>query len=157
MRTKTLLVAVAFVTATALAGMAVGVEIAIGTEPPISFAATWDLSPSLTMVTSLGVAFGRGAQTGSLTLQTASYTIGVEIRYNVPFGMPAVRSYLGLGAYMQMASGDVSVLVSSSAGVQILMLPNVYLFGEGAAIVPVLDVSGWYWRLKLGIGFRLLF
>ena len=157
MRTTTILVAVAFVVATAVTGLAVGVEIGVGTEPSVSFAATWDFSPSFTVVTSFGVAFGQGVQTGSSTLQTASYTVGVEARYNIRFATPAVRPYLGLGAYMQMRGGGVSVLVSSSAGVQIRMLPNVYLFGEGAAFVPILDASGWYWRLKLGAGFRILF
>jgi hypothetical protein len=153
MKTKTLFVAVALVLATASAGLAVGVEIGVGTEPSISFAATWDISPSFTMVTSFGLAFGQGVQTGSITLQTASYTIGIEARYNIPFATSAVRSYLGLGAFMHVDNGDISFLASSSAGVHIRMLPNVYLFGEGALFMPVLDVSGWYWRLKLGVGF----
>lgn len=157
MTTKTLLVAVAFVLASVLTGWAVGVEIGVGTEPSISFAATWDLAPGFTMATSLGLAFGQGVQTGSITLQTASYTIGVEARYNIPFATSAVRSYLGLGAFAQMGNGDILVLASTSAGVHIRMLPNVYLFGEGALFVPILDVSEWYWRLKLGVGFRLLF
>lgn len=157
MRITSILVAVAIVLATAVTGLALGVEIGVGTEPSVSFAATWEFSPNFAMVASFGVAFGRGVQTGSSTVQTASYTVGVEARYNIRIAMSAVRPYLGLGAYVRMGSGDVSVLVSSSAGVQIRILPNVYLFGEGAALVPVLDVSGWYWRLELGAGFRLLF
>jgi len=155
MRTKILLVVVASVLATAGAGLAVGVEIGVGTGPSVSLAATWELSPSFTMVTSFGVGFGQGVQTGSWALQTASYTIGVEARYNFGSAASAVRSYLGLGMFFGVEGGDVSVLMSSSAGVQIRVLPNVYLFGEGAVFVPILDVSGWYWRLKLGVGLRL--
>jgi len=157
MRTTTFLVAVAVVLATAVTGLAVGVEIGVGTEPSVSFAATWDLSPSFTMVTSFGVAFGQGVQTGSSTVQTASYAVGVEMRYRIRLASSSVRPYLGLGVFAQMGGGDVSVLLASSAGVQIRMLPNIYLFGEGAVFVSILDASGWYWRLKLGAGFRLLF
>ena len=150
MTTKLHFVTVVLVGAYAIAGLGMGVEIGVGTEPSVSVAATWDLSPNLAFVTSFGVAFGGG-------VQTASYTVGVEMRYHIRLASSSVRPYLGLGASAQMGGGDISVLLTSSAGAQIHISPNIHLFGEGAVFVPVLDVSGWYWRLKLGAGFLLPF
>jgi hypothetical protein len=154
MKTKIVLVAALASLAVAMSGHAVGVEIGVGTEPSINLAATWELSQSLTLVTSLGVAFGGGGvQTGSLTVQTPSYTIGMELRYTIRFATPIVLPYLGLGAQIEFSDDGVVGMVSSSAGVQIRVLQNVYVLGEGAAFVPIFDAAGWYWRLKLGVGF----
>ena len=164
MTTKLYFVTAVLVMTYAVAGFGVGLEIGVGTEPSVSFAAVWDLSPSLSLVTTFGVAFGGDVQTGSVTVQTGSltaqtalYTTGAELRYNVRLASSFVRPYLGVGAFAQMSSGDISVLLSSSAGMQIRMLPNIYLLGEGSVFVPIFDVSGWYWRLKLGAGFRFQF
>ena len=157
MTTKLYLVTAVLVVAYAMTGLGVGLEIGVGTGPSVSFAATWDLSPNLALVTSFGVVFGGRVQTGSSTVQTASYTVGVEMRYYIRLASPSIRPYLGLGAFAQIGGGNVSVLLASSAGVQIRMLPNIYLFGEGVVFVPILDVSEWYWRLKLGAAFRFEF
>jgi len=156
MRTKILLVGVMVVAAAVVTGSAVGVEIGVGTEPSVSFAATWDLSPHLAVVTSFGAIFGHGVQTASSTLQTASYTVGVEVRYSVRFATSILRPYLAVGVYAYLGNGETSVKVSSSLGVQIQMLPNVYLYSEGAVLVPILDSSGWTWRLEIGVGFRVV-
>ena len=143
--------------AAVVTGSAVGVEIGVGTEPSVSFAATWDLSPHLAVVTSFGAVFGHGGvQTASSTLQTASYTVGVEVRYSIRFATSVLRPYLAVGVYAHLGNGETSVKVSSSLGVQIHMLPNVYLYSEGAVLVPILDSSGWTWRLKIGAGFRVV-
>lgn len=157
MTTRLYLVTVVLVVACAMTGLGMGLEVSVGTGPSVSFGATWDLSPNLTLVTSFGVAFGGRVQTGSSTVQSTSYTVGVELRYHVRLASPSIRPYLGFGAFVRMSGGDVSVLLASSAGVQVRMSPNIYLFGEGAVFVPILDVSGWYWRLKLGVGFRFQF
>ena len=163
MTTKLYFVTAVLIMACTVAGFGIGLEIGVGTEPSVSFAATWDFSPALSLVTTFGVAFGDvqtgsvTVQTGSSTAQTALYTTGAELRYNVRLASSLVRPYLGVGAFAQMGGGDISVLLSSSAGMQIRMLPNIYLLGEGSVFVPIFDVSGWYWRLKLGAGFRFQF
>lgn len=155
MTNKLCFVTIALVAAFAVTGLAIGLEIGVGTEPSVSFAATWDLSPSLTILVSLGAAFGGDVQTGPLNAQAVSYAAGVELRYRIRrFALSSVSPYLGLGAFAQLSGGDMSVLLSSSAGMQIRILPNIYLVGEGSVLMPILDVSGWYWRLKLGVGFR---
>lgn len=157
MKAKIVLTVVSLVWVTAVMAQAVGVEVGVGTEPSISFAAAWEISPSLAVVTSFGAAFGGGVQTGSATVQTASYTVGVEIRYSIRLATPSVRPYLGLGALLAIGDGEVSGLVTSSAGVQVYLLRNVYLSGEAGVLVPILDLTGWFWRLKIGIGFRIPF
>jgi len=157
MKTKIALAAICVVCAAVVVGQAVGVEIGVGTEPSVSLAATWEISPSFTLVTSFGVAFGGGVQTGSLNLQTASYTICVEARYNIRFETPIVLPYFGLGAQLAIGNGGVSGEVLSTVGVQVRALRNVYLLGEATVLVPILDVAEWYWRLKLGVGFLLRF
>jgi hypothetical protein len=154
MRTKILVMTAVLVLASAATGLAVGGEIGVGTEPSVSFAATWDLSPSFAVVTSFGAVFWRGVQTGSSTLPSTSYTVGVEARYEIRFLASAVRPYLGLGALAQTGSEGMSAVLSSTVGAQVRMLRNIFLFGEGSALLPVLDASSWYWRFKLGIGFR---
>jgi len=150
MTTKLHFVTVVLVVAYAVTGLGMGLEIGVGTEPSVSFAATWDLSPSLALVTSFGVAVGGD-------VQTATYTVGLEMRYHIRLASSSVRPYLGLGTSARLSGGDLSVLLSSSAGVQIRMSPNIYLIGEGAVFVPILNVSEWYWRLKLGAGFQFQF
>lgn len=164
MTTKLYFVTVVLVVAYAVTGLGIGLEVGVGTEPSVSFAATWDLSSSLSLATSFGVAFGGGVQTGSSTVQTgpsiaqtALYTAGVEMRYHIRLASPSFRPYLGLGAFARIGDGDISVLLSSSAGVQFRMSPNIYLLGEGAVFVPILNVSEWYWRVKLAAGFRFQF
>ena len=157
MTTKLYFVMVVLVAVYAVTGLGIGLEIGVGTEPSVSFAATWDLSPSLSLLSSFGVAFGGGVQTGSSGAETALYTTGAELRYHFRLASSFVRPYLGLGAFAQMGDGDISVLLSPSAGVQFSMLPNIYLLGEGAVFVPILNASEWYWRVKLGAGFRFKF
>jgi len=155
MKTRIMVVAAMAIVAIATSGVAIGIELGVGTEPSINLAASWELSESLSLLTTLGVSFGGGAvQTGSVTLQTPSYTIGMEIRYRIRLASPIVRPYLGLGVQLALADGGVSGMLSSSAGMQIRVLSNVYVSGEGAAFVPIFDAAAWYWRLRLGIGFR---
>jgi len=155
MKTRIIVVAATAIMAIAVSGLAIGIELGVGTEPSINLAASWDLTESLSLLTTLGVAFGGGGvQTGPVTLQTPSYTIGMEIRYRIRFATPIVRPYLGLGAQLVFGDGGVSGMLSSSVGVQIRVLSNVYVSGEGAAFVPIFDAATWYWRLKLGVGFR---
>ena len=152
--TRILVIVTALIASAAVVGAASGVEIGAGTEPSISFAVTWDVSPSFTVALSLGAIFEQGTQTGSFTVQSASYTVGLEARYVIQLATPLVRPYLGFGAYLQMGDAGTSMLMSSSIGVQVRMLPGIYLFSEGTAIVPILDPTAWFWRLKLGVGFR---
>ncbi len=152
--TRILFIVAAVVISSVTVAVASGVEIGFGTEPSVSFAVTWDVSPSFTIALSLGAVFDQGTQTGSFTVQSASYTIGLEARYVVVLATPLVRPYLGFGAYLQMGDAGTSMLMASTIGVRVRMLPGIYLFSEGTAIVPILDPTAWSWRLKLGVGFR---
>ena len=155
MKTKIMVVAAMAIVTIAVSGFTMGIELGVGTEPSINVAASWDLTESLSLLTTLGVVFGGGGvQTGPVTLQTPSYTIGMEIRYTIRLATPIVRPYLGLGAQLVLADGGVSGMLSSSMGVRIRVLSNVYVSGEGGALVPIFDVAAWYWRLRLGVGFR---
>jgi len=153
--TRVLTIVAAMIVSSFAVGAASGVEIGVGTDPSVSFTATWDVSPSFTLALSLGAVFAQGTQTGSFTVQSASYTIGVEARYMIELATPLVRPYLGFGAYLELTDGDTSMLMSSSVGVQVRMLPGIYLFSEGTAVVTILDPTEWFVRLKLGVGFRL--
>jgi len=157
MKAKIVLAVVSLVWVTAVMGQALGVEIGVGTEPSVSLAATWEISPGLTLVTSLGATFGGGVQTGSATVQTASYTIGVELRYNIRLATPIVQPYLGLGVLLRIGDGQLSGVASSLVGVRVRLLPSVYVFSEATALVPILDPAAWSWRLKLGVGFQFRF
>jgi len=154
MKTRTFLLAVAIVCAVAISGLGFGLEVGVGTEPSISFAATWDISPSFTAVTSLGALFGGSVQTGSLTVQTMSYTLGVEFRYRAQFQALPIAPYLGIGAFLEFGGGDTALLMASALGMQVNPLPHVHVFVEGAALVPIHDASRWSARLKLGFGYR---
>lgn len=156
-RATVFLVSAVVLLATAAAASAADLEIGVGTEPSVSLAAVWDLSPSLSVAVSFGAVFGNGVQTGSFTLQTASYILGVEARYNVRLATPIVEPYLGLGAFVRAQGGAAEVLMSSSVGARIRVLPNIWLIGEGTAFVPIFDIAEWTWRLKLAVGFRFAF
>ena len=155
MRTRTLLLAVAIACAVAVSSLAFGFEVGVGTEPSISFAATWEISPSFTVVTSLGAVFGGAVQTGSSTIQTMSYTLGVELRYRMHFETLPIVPYFGMGAFLEFGGGNTALLMAPTLGVQINLLPGVHVFVEGAALIPIHDASRWSARLKLGFGYRL--
>jgi hypothetical protein len=159
MKMKTLVAAVALLgLMSLLAAAAVDIEVGVASGPSLSLAAQWEILPNLSLVTSMGVSFGGGGQTGSATLQTASYALGIELRYAIPLPWKGIRPYVGLGALLQLGGGGgTQLFVSSSAGLRVNVHRNIYLFGEATSLASLSSTVDWAWRLKIGAGFCLRF
>lgn len=142
----------------ALTGIAANLEARIGTGPSIAIDATWDISPNLGIAASFGADFGGGAvQTGSATVQTPSYTIGMRVTYRFLPETSRIRPYFGFGGHLALQGTTFSPLLETLMGVHTQLTRNIYLLGEASAYFPIPDVASWYWRAYLGIGFRLRF
>jgi hypothetical protein len=142
----------------ALTGIAANLEARIGTGPSIAIDAAWDISPNLGIAASFGADFGGGAvQTGSATVQTPSYTIGMRVTYKFLPETSQIQPYVGFGGHLALRGVTLSSLLETLVGVQAQLTRNIYLLGEASAYFPIPDVASWYWRAYLGIGFRLRF
>lgn len=142
----------------ALTGLATNLEAKIGTGPSIAIAAAWDVSSNLSIATSFSADFGgRTVQTGSATVQTPSYTIGMRATYSFLSETSPIRPYVGVGGHLALQGTTFSPLLETLLGVRAQLTRNIYLLGEASACFPIPDVAGWYWRLYLGVGFRVRF
>jgi hypothetical protein len=138
----------------AAGGMAANLEVGVGTGPSISLASTWDLSPNLVLGASFAVSYGSGlSQTGSVTLQTPSYTVGIFARFQFRFPASPISPYFGAGIQLRLYESDISTLLTFMSGVRIDVTPNFYVLGEGAVMMPIADIADSSWRIWLKAGF----
>jgi len=153
MRTKTALIACVLLWVLPASGLAIGFEFTAGTEPSICASTSWILTPSLSLLTSIGYVFGSATQTGSTTVQTASFNIGAQMRYHVPVGDFPVRPYLGAGASLALGGGRATLLLEPSLGMHIRLSSIGYVVAEASALVPIHSISSWRPRIEFGFGF----
>jgi hypothetical protein len=141
-----------------LTGLATNLEAKIGTGPSIAIGAAWDISPNLSIAASFCADFGGGTvQTGSATIQTPSYTIGMRATYSFLPETSRIRPYVGFGGHLALQGTTLCSLLETLVGVRAQLTRNIYLLGEASAYFPISDVADWYWKLYLGASFRLRF
>ena len=158
MKKHILLVLVALMMIPAFASMAIDLQASIGTGPSAMFTAAWDISPNLSIGASFGVSgFGGTVQTGSATVQTASYTVNMRATYTfLPEGY-RIRPYLGIGGSIDFGGGALIPYIETTLGLRAEITPSIYVLGEASAYFRIPDVADWYWRARLGIGFHFRF
>jgi len=92
------LAVVFFVVTESCVGEATRIEVKIGPEPSVTAIVGWEVSSRLSFAFSFGVHLGSsGMQTRSAVLQTPSYTIGAEARYQIGDPEAVVSPYFGAG------------------------------------------------------------
>lgn len=158
MRSRVFVVLALLVTALAVGGMAISLETMIGTDPSATVAVVWDVSSNFSVAAAFGIGgFNSTLQTESTTVQSPSYTLGLNATYRFLPNTSSVRPYLGIGASLSFAEEEVAPFLEAFVGARIAMTPSIYSFGELAVALDVSDIVDSYWKARLGVGFHLRF
>jgi hypothetical protein len=158
MKKRVLLVLATLVIIPTLVGMAIDLEARIGTGPSVMVTAAWDISSNLSIATSLlASGFGGAVQTGSANVQTSSFAVNVRASYSLLPETSRIRPYLGIGGNLEFRGGSVVPFLEATLGICAKMTPSIYLLGEASTYFRIPDIADWYWRARLGIGFRMRF
>ena len=158
MKKKVLLMVAILLVLPAFTCMALDLEARIGTGPSAMVTAAWDISPYLSVAATFGISgFGGAVQTGSITVQTRSYTINMRTIYSFPLGTSSLKPYLAIGANLEFADGTLLPFLETTIGVRTNLTSSIYLLGEVSSCINILDIADSYWRARLGIGFHLRF
>ena len=136
----------------------VSFEAAVGTGPSLEFSAVWDITPHLAWSLATSAALhGGSAQTGSATVQTSSYTVGVRAMYRFGSANARIRGTVGVGIHAGLFGSTIRPVLEALAGARLQLTPRLYGLCEASVAVPLTDVAAWDWRLSLGIGIQLRF
>jgi hypothetical protein len=136
----------------------VSFEVAVGTGPSVGFSAVWDVTPHLAWsFTTFAELHGGPTQTGSATVQTSSYTVGVRAMYRFGSADARIRGTVGAGIHAQLLGSTIRPILEALAGAKLQLTRRLYGFVDSSITVPVTDVAAWDWRLSLGVGFQLRF
>lgn len=158
MKKRIVLILAALVILPTLAGMAIDLEARIGTGPSLMVTAAWDISSNLSIAASFGASgFASTVQTGSSTVQTPSYTVGIRATYTFLPKTSRIRPYFGIGGNLDFTGGTLTPFLETTLGLRAEITPSIYVLGEASAYFRIPDVADWYWRARLGIGFHLRF
>jgi hypothetical protein len=136
----------------------VSFEVAVGTGPSVGFSAVWGVTPHLAWsFTTFAELQGGPTQTGSATVQTSSYTVGVRAMYRFGSADARVRGTVGAGIHAGWFGSTFRPVAEALAGARLQLTRRLYGFVDSSIAVPLMDVAAWDWRLSLGIGFQLRF
>lgn len=134
----------------------VSFEVSVGTGPSLGFSAVWDATPHLAWSLATSAALhGGSTQTGSATVQTSSYRVGVRAMYR--FGSASARIWgtVGAGIHAELLGPVVRPVMEALVGARLQLTSRLYGLCEASVAVPLTDVAAWDWRLSLGIGIDL--
>jgi len=157
MKKNVVLLFVVLVAIPVFSSMAIDLDARIGTGPSAMIVASWDISSNLSIGASFGAVFSGAVQTGSATVQTPSYTAGIRATYSFLPGTSRIKPYVAIGGTLDFGGGTVFPLLETTLGIRAEVTPNIYLLGEASAYFRITDISDWYWRARLGIGFHFRF
>lgn len=136
----------------------VSFEAAVGTGPSVGFSAVWDVTPHLAWSFTTSVALQAGStQTGSATVQTPSFTVGVRAMYRFGSADARIRGTVGAGIHAGLFGSTVRPVLEALAGARLQLTRRLYGFVDSSVTVPLTDVAAWDWRLSLGVGFQIRF
>ena len=157
MKKNVVLLFVVLVALPVFSSMAIDLDARIGTGPSVMIVASWDISSNLSIGASFGAVFSGAVQTGSATIQTPSYTVGICAMYSFLPKTSRIRPYVGIGGTLDFGGGTIVPLLETTLGLRAAVTPNIYLLGEASAYFSITDIADWYWRARLGIGSHFRF
>jgi hypothetical protein len=87
-------------------------------------------------------------------LQTPSYTIGAEARYQIGDPEAVVSPYFGAGGQIWLQEPQIEPFLEGLFGLQLRLNKSLYLLGEGCIWLPLPNASEWHLSIRLGAGLR---